>query len=97
MPVLFALLPIVLPVVSKLLVDAFGKKVPSRLKPVVALAAGAAVGAGCAAAGMPVDQCAALAGLVGPGAIVANEVGQAVTGRRANASKGPDRPAPRKR
>lgn len=92
-PIFLVLATLGIPVVAKLLLDLVNRKVPKRLRPVAALVAGAAVGAGAHALGMPADQAVALAGLSGPGAVVAHELGEALTGRR---GKPADRPNERK-
>ena len=71
-PAVLALLVLVIPAVSTLVLGLVTPKIPKRLRAPAVLLAGAAVGVGAAAAGMPVDQATQLAGLVGPGALVAH-------------------------
>ena len=93
-PIFLALATLGIPIIAKLVLDFANRKVPKRLRPAAALVAGAAVGAGAHALGMPADQAVALAGLTGPGAVVAHELGEALTGRR---GKPADRPGERKK
>jgi len=94
-----ALLPLAIPALAKVAMDLFGRKIPKRLKPAAAVAAGAAVGLGAHALGMDAHDAAALAGLVGPGAIAANEVANSLTQsreRKAVRVSGPDPASSRK-
>lgn len=71
---LVTLIPVVVPILGKLLTDLFGKKVPKRAKPYVALAVGTAAGAAAHYAGLPHDTAAIIAAAGGPGAIAAHEL-----------------------
>lgn len=93
-PLLLAFIPLLVPVVGKLLNDAFGGKVPKRAKPFVAIGVGVGAGALAHYAGLPADQAAMIAMAGGPGAVAAHECWEQVTNKRGKTKKVAQAPGP---